>query len=184
MAQLIEILKIERERTDDSRGVVHLFQEGSFYRAYEWSAWLCSRYNNSFKVTNKNFRNIEGSVCFIGFPVTSLEKYTPDGADVESVEDKYVRMYLPLSLVPDDFTIDMMATDYDAWKSSLPVAEQKKKEEKHTGPNEDLFVHPARKQLGMTEIMRNILTFPIENRTPMQCAAFLAEIKEQLVGLY
>ena len=42
--QLKEILSIEENRTEDSRGVIHLFQEGTFYRAYEWSAWLCHRY--------------------------------------------------------------------------------------------------------------------------------------------
>ena len=41
--QLKEILSIEENRTEDSRGVIHLFQEGTFYRAYEWSAWLCHR---------------------------------------------------------------------------------------------------------------------------------------------
>lgn len=38
--QLKEILSIEENRTEGSRGVIHLFQEGTFYRAYEWSAWL------------------------------------------------------------------------------------------------------------------------------------------------
>ncbi|MCQ2259272.1 MAG: hypothetical protein MJZ41_14980 [Bacteroidaceae bacterium] len=72
MAQLIDILKIERERTDDNRNVINLFQEGSFYRAYEWSAWLCSRFIRDFKVTNKNLKNIETPVCFVGFPITRL----------------------------------------------------------------------------------------------------------------
>ena len=51
--QLKEILSIEENRTEDSRGVIHLFQEGTFYRAYEWSAWLCHRYVHQFKVTHK-----------------------------------------------------------------------------------------------------------------------------------
>ena len=63
--QLKEILSIEENRTEDSRGVIHLFQEGTFYRAYEWSAWLCHRYVHQFKVTHKLFRNIEFSVLFV-----------------------------------------------------------------------------------------------------------------------
>ena len=41
MSQLKEILEKERERsTMEQCSVIHLFREGTFYRAYEWSAWL------------------------------------------------------------------------------------------------------------------------------------------------
>ena len=48
MAQLKEILETERNRNGDLTAI-HLFAEGMFYRAYEWSAWLCVRYVNEFK---------------------------------------------------------------------------------------------------------------------------------------
>lgn len=70
-----EIIKREVERTLDDRMVLHFYQEGSFYRAYEWSAWLCHRYINQFKVTHHHSKSIEHSVLFVGFPVASLEKY-------------------------------------------------------------------------------------------------------------
>ena len=45
MAQLKEIFERESQRgTAESCTVIHLFQEGTFYRAHEWSAWLCVRY--------------------------------------------------------------------------------------------------------------------------------------------
>lgn len=45
MAKLNEILEIElRRHSVDECRVINLFQEGTFYRAYEWSAWLCVRY--------------------------------------------------------------------------------------------------------------------------------------------
>ncbi len=48
MAKTIEILEIERKRIDTGDfATIHLFVEGSFYRAYEWSAWLCLRYFRS-----------------------------------------------------------------------------------------------------------------------------------------
>lgn len=60
MAKLAEILAIERERdTDVSRRQIHLFADGSFYRAYEWSAWLCCCYVNKFKVTKRYNKTIE-----------------------------------------------------------------------------------------------------------------------------
>ena len=53
MAQIKERLEIENHRTNDWT-TIYLFAEGLFYRAYEWSAWLCCRYVNEFKVTLAN----------------------------------------------------------------------------------------------------------------------------------
>ena len=53
MAKLQDILTVEQDRPDSqSARVVHLFLEGSFLRAYEWSAWLCCRYLNEYKAAN------------------------------------------------------------------------------------------------------------------------------------
>ncbi len=41
MAAITEILEFESNREGlEMQRAIHLFQEGSFYRAYEWSAWL------------------------------------------------------------------------------------------------------------------------------------------------
>lgn len=54
MAQLKEILEIERNRMfNGPYSTIYLFQEGTFFRAYEWSAWLCCRYVNQFKATRR-----------------------------------------------------------------------------------------------------------------------------------
>lgn len=44
-AGIKDILDIEQERSEPKDWqVINLFQEGSFYRAYEVSAWLCHTY--------------------------------------------------------------------------------------------------------------------------------------------
>ncbi|MBQ7689702.1 MAG: hypothetical protein IJT30_00680 [Muribaculaceae bacterium] len=54
MAAIKEILEFETACGDrEMQRVVHLFQEGSFYRAYEWSAWLMCRFLHEFKVTHR-----------------------------------------------------------------------------------------------------------------------------------
>ncbi len=50
MAQLKDILDTERLRADMAQCLrINLFKEGTFYRAYEWSAWLCVRCVQEFK---------------------------------------------------------------------------------------------------------------------------------------
>lgn len=46
MAQLTEILTREKQRTtEESLRVIYLYQEGSFLKADEWSAWLCHSFS-------------------------------------------------------------------------------------------------------------------------------------------
>lgn len=52
--------------------MIRLYAEGTFYRAYEWSAWLCVRYIQGFKATKRKFKNEEEPVVFVGFPVTRI----------------------------------------------------------------------------------------------------------------
>lgn len=89
MAKLQDILTVEQDRPDSQPArVVHLFLEGSFLRAYEWSAWLCCRYLNEFKATRRQIKNTEQDFVFIGFPETSLEKYSTNGIEIIQVADK------------------------------------------------------------------------------------------------
>lgn len=75
---------IEQERQHVQTGQVqeiHLHKEGTFLRAYDWSAWLCCRYLHEFKVNKRAFKGIEEPVAYIGFPETSLAKWIPEGTE-------------------------------------------------------------------------------------------------------
>ena len=98
MSQLKEILEKERERgTMEQCTVIHLFREGTFYRAYKWSAWLCLRYFTELKVTHRLLKGGE-DIIFVGFPLTSIDRYTPEGAEVFPLSDKSIEMTLPRSV--------------------------------------------------------------------------------------
>lgn len=62
MAQINTILEIERARKEISDYTkINLVVEGSFYRAYEWSAWLCCRYVRRIRLGLLQAR----SACFV-----------------------------------------------------------------------------------------------------------------------
>ena len=52
-----EIVEQESRRQAADRGDVHLYKEGTFLRAYDWSAWLCCHYLHDFKVNKRLFKN-------------------------------------------------------------------------------------------------------------------------------
>lgn len=177
MAQIKDILKIESERTEENRLLIHLFQEGSFYRAYEWSAWLCHRFVSQFKVTHKKLKSIEPSVLFVGFPVTSLDKYfasMPMGDAGEKEKD----VLLPVDTLPEGMSLDIMHTDFETWKASIPLSEPNTQSKEYSLSREN-----RAGTADMRRIMHEILAFPVEQKTPIECMLFVAETKRKLALL-
>jgi len=61
MAKLADILQQERERdTAEQWGIIHLYKTGSFYSAYEWSAWLIAviTFNDEVRMQTKDRKPI------------------------------------------------------------------------------------------------------------------------------
>ena len=176
MAQLKEILETERNRNGDLTAI-HLFAEGMFYRAYEWSAWLCVRYVNEFKVTRREQKNDEGSIVFIGFPIASFNKFVPEDATVEQGEGHLV-LHLPMDDKPELKDAPALEEAFANWKGSIPVAVPKK-----GNVRDDLRNTGGEAPRHMSEIMLSIVAFPIEQKTPIESMAFLAQLKQQIASL-
>lgn len=180
MAQLKEILDIERSRMDNgTHNTIYLFPEGTFYRAYEWSAWLCCRYINQFKATRREVKGeLVETVVFIGFPITSLGKFLPEGAQMSSNEDKSVSVTLPIDVFQGGKDTEALKGTYEQWKESVPLAVSRKGSVKDDLKNTSV-TQPHR----MSEIMLRILAFPVEQKTPMECMNFIAEVKQDIAKL-
>ncbi len=176
MAQLKDIIEVENSRNGDTTSI-HLFAEGMFYRAYEWSAWLCCRYVNEFKVTRRELKNGGGSVVFIGFPVTSLSKFLPEGVDVEQDEGR-VTLRLPQGSHAE-LEDGTAAEAFANWKNSIPAVPQQRK----TNFRDELRNNPDNEPRRMSDIMMSILAFQVEQKTPLECMAFIAELKSNISRL-
>ena len=172
--QLKEVFAKEQSRSEmvDYR-TIHLIPEGTFYRAYEWSAWLCHRYVSQFKPTHRLLKNTEDSVVFVGFPMTSLERHTPEGATVAEQEDKTVAVILPETVFGEKVTIEQLQTDFANWKKSVPLVKTKEQGTKNQDKN-------VMSEASVEEVLKRILAYPIEQHSPMEAMAFLSEIKQQL----
>ena len=177
MAAITEILEFESSREGlETRRVIHLFQEGSFYRAYEWSAWLMCRFLHEFKVTHRRMKGIEQSVTLIGFPVTSLSKWVTDDIDRHDVSDKHIILTLPEEAFTDMGDEEKTAEAFVEWKSNQPSVEKAPKQAASTAQQPPV--------MSLSMIAQRIMSFPIEARSPLECYQFLSEIKQQLAKLY
>ena len=65
-----EILKIE----DANTGSINLFKEGIFWRVYQKSAYLFTKYIKELKVLKKFYKNVNREVVYAGFPDIILPK--------------------------------------------------------------------------------------------------------------
>lgn len=175
MSQLKEILEKERERgTLEQCAAIHLFREDSFYRAYEWSAWLCVRYFTELKVTHRLLKG-GNDIVFVGFPLTSLDRYTPQGATVLPSGDKSVELALPAEAFAPCTDVESLWKGFEDWKQCQPLTEASKKKAEEGRVEAGRNAHPH-----LTDVMLRILAYPIEQHSPMESMAFLAEVKQQI----
>jgi mannosyltransferase OCH1-like enzyme len=60
-------------KENNNSGQIILHKEGLFWRAYEQSAYLFSKYVRKYQVVRKHFKNVEKDIVFLGFPHSAKE---------------------------------------------------------------------------------------------------------------
>lgn len=172
MAKLVDILAIEKERADASQQRrIHLFVDGSFYRAYEWSAWLCCIYIKQFQVTRRFIKSADADMLFVGFPQTSLSRLLPEGCEAKEQGEGYLLIVLPDSLMKGE---EDRLKDYANWKNTIPMAEAKEKKSQPT---------LADRPVSMTGIMKKVMAYNVLEHTPIESMQFIQDIQRQLVEI-
>ena len=154
MATVKEILNSE---TQKKKGDILLFEEGLFLKAYEQSAFaLHSKWK--LKPTCKYVKTVDQLVVSVGFPKMALKNYFPD-AELSSSPMVVTGEY-PGST----------SEEVTTWKNSLAGNELKHDETETDSPVSQ----------NVTSLRKELLLFPLESSSPMQCMLFLSEIKNRI----
>lgn len=182
-------LEHRRQTMDDWR-TIYLHREGTFFRAFDCSAWLLSTY-----VYSEDFRKQigaksplmvqhvaskgSGDYLFAGFPIASVEKYVTmcelrqDGDVVLAVMHD---MLLPAFHTPEEYE-----RAYSDYLASLPAAKERKADRKKDVAAEDGFDVTDGSGImacgALTEILRAVLAWPIEEKTPLDTVNEFRRIK-------
>jgi hypothetical protein len=112
MPSIKEILHDERNREG---GVLVLFLEGKFWKAYEQSAYTLTKLYN-FKPSKRFIKLVGEDVISVGFPQEQLQKYLPTA--VIEQDGKKCRVVV-------QYPYDELA--FREWKSSTRIKEPKRK---------------------------------------------------------
>lgn len=190
MAKISDILTIEKERKEKEKwNTIHLFKTGGFYSAYEWSAWLTSviAYSDEVRITQKDrqplavsryaMKDSEETFCRIGFPMKSVEKFIPNRIDFNAEDDKHLIITIELPTPTDgtEITYKRLNEAFTKWKESFDIKEQKPSKE-----GNDANSKPVHQPNG---IIAKILSYPIEQRTAIEHAQFISDLKQQIASI-
>lgn len=159
MPTYIDSLKFESEAPF---GTVRLIKCGEFYRAYNHSAWLFHCCIAEHKVMRKFLKAANEDIYYIGFPEKSLfanigerkSVKTEMGFDIELQADE----------IPDE-------GEYEQWKMSVQTNHSSKG---------DFFSLPVAGADAEREVLRRLRAFPLESKSMVECAVFLAELRKLL----
>ena len=189
--KLTPALEFEKLREDaESWNKIFLHKDGKFFRAYEWSAWLiktlvCSeafqKERSDVKILAANrYVTKKGEYVSVGFPLESLSKYMPnyENVDFETIED-YATFTVEMPN-EEDVTYEALQAAFMEWKQSLP--------EKDTRGGQKATRSTARvdsegSRVGMFQILSQVMSYPLESKTPSDNAEFIASLKRQLAAL-
>ena len=192
MAKLADILAIERDRQEEKTwGKIHLFKTGSFYTAYEWSAWLTAvvSFNDEVRkqtksrmpltVTRNEIASSENETfCKVGFPMKSVEKFIPARTGFEAIDDNHLVITIPLPQPNDgtEITYERLAKAVEKWKEEQPI---KKTKGKQPSRQEPISVTAT----GNVGIIAQILSYPLSERTPLENFQFITSLKQQIAQI-
>lgn len=157
MSNLVEILSKEQE----NGRTIYFYREGVFYKAYEQSAYLFVKYVKPFLVKKKHIKSVNQNIVSVGFPTKSLINYFPKEKIKEAGNTAEVEL---------DEMINQ--AEFISWKEAIEITE-----EKDTTRNAPVTECDS---VSGKEIIARIRVFPMEQKTPLDCMLFLAELKSSL----
>ena len=102
----LEICAIEKTNP----GLVYLYPEGAFYKAYQKSAWILCTKVHPFKVSSRPLKVLDGPLLSVSIPQSSLEKFPAGLAVAENGDCKI----LPLNELID-------FSSYWQWRNGFAV---------------------------------------------------------------
>lgn len=207
MPTMKEIFEVEKNREDASQwNVIHLFREGSTYKAYEWSAWLCREHGTTdehlqqvgakrLNPVHRNVKNTGGSVIFVGFPFASIDKFLPKTSQIsfQPVDDNRIdiAIELPADQFGDNLNYDALRQKFSEWKLAFPVKDEKKDKgadgvSRSTETDEllTLLTGGPAKPMRMSDILAELVALPVEDITPNDALKLLRILKRQAAALF
>ncbi|GHT49757.1 hypothetical protein FACS189440_16010 [Bacteroidia bacterium] len=153
---------------------IHLYKEGSFWKAYENSAYLFVQHIKAYQTRLRYYKNIDQEIISIGFPDVALPKI------IQAVETQGIASLRNQSATSIEIELEETSDGRDAINRVSTVREWKL-QTSLTIPSKKLD-----REREMTQIQQNywtmaIRSFPIADKTPLECMQFISELQKSVM---
>ena len=175
--KLIDIINDEK-RNKDNFLTIKLRKEGTFWRAYEWSAYLSEFLANDFrdedklKPTHNPLKGTQNGYIFVGVPTNSLKKYFPNVPDsILLKNDDSIK----------EFQIEnksnMKFEDAEPLLNEVPLKTYKSANNtfKYKSNNTNTTI-----KYSSDEVIKLLVNFQVERNTPIDCLNFISDLKTKM----
>lgn len=150
------------ENSKDSN-TIRLILSGGFYRAFNHSAWLFSILIQKYSVVRKYVKPLQQYIYYIGFPQSSIEKIVG--------QRELRKSDFGVDIILNDSEIPSNNDGYDLWILEQSVT--------HASAA-NFHSLPLTRQEAQNEIVNRLMSFPMEQKTMVECVVFLSELRRLL----
>lgn len=133
-----------------------------FYRAFNHSAWLFQCRIAEYKVVRRYVKALDAYVYYVGFPMGKLQETV--GKRKMETTDEGIDVTLNAGEVPDE-------TGYATWLENVKA---------EAASTDDFNSLPLAGADAEREVIRRLREFPLESKTMVECAVFIAELRKLL----
>lgn len=171
MTQL-ELIKKE-ERTDTNKlFTIFLYKEGGWWRAYEWSSYLCAniKLHNKLKPIHRKLKGSDNGIIFVGLQSISFSKYFGDLL-IHHITDNIIEIdvsnYFNNTLIALANHQDIL----DNWKDTIPIKNQNKKD------NSNIIENKTNTEHNINDLLKMIINYQLESKSLIESVQFISELK-------
>ena len=177
-----EIYETEK-RNDNNLFDIHFHLEGSFWRAYEWSAYLSRNFPSDLKdderlnPMKKTTKNCEEGYVQVGLQLPSFDKYFPNVTDNEEIfemNNKYITIHAESFFKGED--LSDYETILNEWKSTIKLSSKEKKKYKEIKIESN--IKPT-----LDSLIKEIIRYPIESKNLIESLQFLSYIRDMAIKI-
>ena len=154
------------EHEDAASNEIHLYLEGMFWKAYEYSAYRFTFGIRAFCPKKKFIKAIGRDMVSIGFPMDSLKKHSAL-FDLVSQSEKECTV-IPKSCTPPQ--------PFEEWKASIPLWSNNPA----PAPVETAVQQQQQPQSEAEKIVDEIRRYNLANVTPVECMMWLSQLKTRI----
>lgn len=176
-----EILNRENRTDENDLFTIHFYLENDWWRAYEWSAYLCLQFPNGLSETDKLKPTNKEQYTLVGLKLNSFTKYFPK-IQPTNITDKHIEIDIRTYIDNGSISLDSYKKLLSEWKETMPLKrEDKMKQSQKQDSKPTLYSKPSNATI--LSVMQEVLAYPLETKNLIDNTLFIRHLKDELLKL-